>query len=316
MFLSVKTISIALSSLFLLGFASCSEKYISTSGNTWGTSYHITYQGERVLSDSVIEVFRHIDNELSMFNPNSTVSRINRKETVRVSGDFRRIFDLAKAVSVASEGRYDPTVAPLTDLWGFGRTRTARTPDSSEVAALLPLVGIEACSIDDDGSLTTKHPGTEFDFSSIAKGYGIDCVGDMFERNGVHNYMIEVGGEVLVCGVNPRGEAWRIQIDSPEVADSILHNRLQVIELGPQRQAIATSGNYRNFHTDSTGHRYGHTLSPLTGYPVQTAIISTTVKAPGCALADALATAGMLMEPQEIDSLLKPFGAEALIVVE
>ena len=141
-------------------------------------------------------------------------------------------------------------------------------------------------------------------------------MGEMFERNGVTDYMIEVGGEVLVSGRNPRGQSWRIQIDNPEVADTLLHKRLEVIELGPIREAIATSGNYRNFRTDSLGHRYGHTLSPITGYPAETAVLSVTVKAPSCALADALATASMLMNPDEIKTFLSGFGAEAIVVVE
>lgn len=316
MCLCFKTVSVALSSLFLLAFASCGEKYITTSGNTWGTSYHITYRGTPSLSDSVIDVFAHIDNELSMFNPNSTVSRINRGETTATSSDLRHVFRLSAEVSAASGGLYDPTVAPLTDLWGFGRNRPARIPDSAEVTAVLPLVGIAGCTIGEDGSLTKKHPATEFDFSSIAKGYGIDCVGLMFERSGVDDYMIEVGGEILVRGLNPRGEKWRIQIDNPEVADTLLHNRLKVVEMGPEREALATSGNYRNFRTDSLGRRYGHTLSPVTGYPAETTILSVTVKAPGCGLADALATASMLIPVNEITPFLDQFGAEAIVIVE
>lgn len=305
-----------LSSLFLAAFASCSDKYITTSGNTWGTSYHITYRGAPELADSVIKVCAHIDSELSMFNPSSTVSRINRRELTKVSPDFGAVFALARDVAAASGGRYDPTVALLVDLWGFGRYKAERTPDSAEVAEVLPRIGIAGCSISGNDSLIVKHPKTEFDFSSIAKGYGIDCIGRMFERNGVEDYLIEVGGEILARGYNPRGESWRVQIDDPVVADSVMHSRLTMVELGPKLEAIATSGNYRNYRTDSLGRRFGHTLSPLTGYPAATEALSVTVKAPSCALADALATAAMLLPIDSIPSLMKPFAAEALVVVE
>ena len=313
---NLRACSALLSSLFLIVFASCSENYVTTSGNTWGTSYHITYQGKTALQDSIIQVLKHIDTELSMFNSSSTVSRINRGELSSVTPDFKAVFDLALKVNIASGGRFDPTVAPLVDLWGFGKRDIRHTPLNAEVEEVLPSVGIADCHIDSCGTLVKKNKNTEFDFSSIAKGFGIDCVGAMLERNGVDNYMVEIGGEVLVRGYNPNGLPWHIQIDSPYQSQNMLHSRLSIIELGPEQTAVATSGNYRNYRQDEDGNRYGHTISPITGYPADTKILSVTIEAPSCALADALATACMMMDSTEISSMVSPFGARALVVVE
>ncbi len=283
---------VPLISAFCLTFASCGTNFFSTEGEIWGTFYHIVYRADRPLDDSIAAQMIFVDNEFSLFNPSSTLSRVNRGEIDSVGPHFRRAFDMARQVWQASGARYDVSVGPLSELWGFGSSGVeVDTPTDSMVAEVLRAVGMGECSVDSTGRLHKKSEATIFDFSSIAKGYGIDLVGLMFERNGVDDYMIEIGGEVLARGNSPRGQKWRIQIDAP--VDGPVHEQLRVVELGPERQALASSGNYRNFRTDSIRGRYGHTLSPLTGYPFEGEVIAATVSAPWCALADAYATACM-----------------------
>lgn len=281
-----------MSALFFIN-TSCERSFLAESGETWGTFYHIVYDSPVPLGDSITEQLAFIDNELSMFNMESTISRINRNECTRGSTAVADVFYIAKGVSEISGGVYDVTVAPLVELWGFGKSRGEKEPSPLAIDEALSKVGISRCSIADDGTIN-KPQGACFDFSSIAKGYGIDCIGQMFERNGVNNYMIEIGGEILAKGHNAKGKPWRIQIDSPD--GGMAHIALDFVELGPERSAIASSGNYRNFRTDSTGRILGHIISPLTGYPADGCIAATTVVGASCAFADALATALMAVE--------------------
>ena len=296
-------------------FASCTKKYCSTDGETWGTTYHIVYSGACALADSVRSEMESIDGELSMFNPSSTVSLVNSGSLTVVGRRFSEVFDIAKHVCSLSGGAYDPTVGPLCELWGFGLSDYSGEPSDSALADARSIVGMLECTVDSNGNIHKKSPGTRFDFSSVAKGYGIDCIGAMLERNGVENYMIEIGGEVLACGVNPQGRPWHIQIDSP--TGGIGHEALEIIALGPEKNALASSGNYRNYRSDGSGKKFGHIVSPLTGRPVSTLILSATVRAGNCALADALATACMAVgTPDSAMAILLRAGAEGLIVVD
>ncbi len=304
---------VPLISVIILTFASCRQKYFSTDGNTWGTTYHIVYSSDRNLDTCIEAELRRIDSELSMFNQSSTVSKINSGLTDSVSADFKEVFDLATFICNVSGGYYDPTIAPLTDLWGFGRKDVDTLPDESSISAALLNVGITDCSISPDNRLTKKTESTSFDFSSIAKGYGVECVGRMLETYGCKDYLVEIGGEILARGYNPKGKPWRIQIDAPVEGSG--HTRLSVIELGPERRAIATSGNYRRYRSDDEGRHIGHTLSPITGYPVVSDIISATIFTNNCATADALATACMAMgDTVAVKQMLAETGVQGIIV--
>lgn len=285
---------------------------MSAEGETWGTFYHITYKSRRPLDDSIKAVLRQVDAELSMFNPSSTVSRINSGETDLASDWVARIMESSMRTWQLSGGRFDPTVGPLTDLWGFGTSEVHAQPDSLAVAEALGAVGLGHCYVDADGAVHKKRADTRFDFSALAKGFGVDMLGDMLERNGCKDYLVEVGGEITAKGLSPRGDKWRVQIDAPIVSAD--HNRLTVVELGPNRTSLATSGNYRNFRTFSDSISVGHTINPLTGFPVQTSTLSASVISVRCVDADAMATACMTMEPDSAIVLADRAGVRALIV--
>lgn len=310
------TFTVPLISAIILTFASCGRHFSTFDGQTWGTNYHIVYLSDKNLSDSITEILQNIDNTLSMFNDSSEISRLNRNEKNETSDMFRTVFGLARTVWNVSEGMYDPTVGNLCDIWGFGKSGISTVPSDSLIAVTLLSVGMGECDIDAAGYLTKKNPETKFDFSSIAKGFGIDCIGNLFERNGVENYMIEIGGEILAKGLSPRNKPWRIQIDSPHTptGPEDLHERYTVIDLGPEKTAIASSGNYRNRRRDQSGTEWGHTLSPKNGYPVKSEVLATSIIGPSCALADALATAAMALPPDKSLDAVSGMGYEALIL--
>lgn len=292
---------------------SCSNnEWRQASGAVWGTTYHITYKAARDLSDSIIAVTEEINQSLSMFNKTSTVSRINAGKTDSVDRHFINVYKIACEVFEASAGKFDPTVAPLVDLWGFGRDgRETALPNSASVNNILKRVGLGKTSLH-GACLIKENPLTEFDFSAIAKGYGVDCVARMFHRNGCNDFMVEIGGEISLSGYSPRGKNWNIQVDAPIVGSEPGDSALTILSLTDC--AVATSGNYRNFRTGNNGS-IGHTIDPLTGFPAANYLLSATVLARECALADALATALMAMPADSASTLLDKFPDTWAIIV-
>ncbi|RXE72000.1 FAD:protein FMN transferase [Muribaculaceae bacterium Isolate-002 (NCI)] len=287
------------------------ERYTSLEGNVWHTTMHITYGSERDLSEEVTDVTKRVEESLSPFLPDSRISRINHNSDMATDGYIEQVLAESQRVNRLSGGAFDPTVAPLVNLWGFGYSDEGGEPSQEQIDSCLSLVGIADCRIE-DGMMIKKSPGTQFNFSAITKGFGIDCIAGMLRDEGVKNYMIEIGGEVALSGVNSRGEKWHIQIDSP-ASDASGHERLSVIEVTDC--CIATSGNYRNYRDTSHG-RIGHTISPSDGKPYTGNVLSATVIAPSTMTADALATALMAMDAEARMSMIEGLdNVEALLVV-
>lgn len=237
--------ALVLASLLL---PSCSSPgpYRTLQGAIWGTVYHISYRSPHDLADSVRAVFARVEMSLSPFAPASLISRINSGDSVaRADSLLRCVFAASRRVSSHSGGAFDPTLAPLVNLWGFGYRDTGIEPSQRAIDSLLATVGILGCSILPDGTISKVHPDTEFNFSAITKGYGCDLVADMLRRNGVEDYMVEIGGEIALGGLNPKGEKWHIMIDAPIECDTaVVHSRMALIEITDC--GVATSGNYRN----------------------------------------------------------------------
>jgi thiamine biosynthesis lipoprotein len=226
-----------------------------------------------------------------MFNPNSTISQINSGKSNETDSLLRTIFYIARDVSHATDGAFDITVAPLVNAWGFGFKHGA-LPDSLQVDSLRQLIGWNRISLEDN-KFVREDPRMVIDLSAVAKGFGSDCVAQMFHRHGIENFMIEIGGEVVTSGLSPKGKPWRIGVNKPQEDSTSTNNELQTI-LQMKNCAMATSGNYRNFYINN-GRKIAHTIDPKTGYPVQHSILSSTVIAPTCAVADAYATSFMVL---------------------
>ena len=266
--------------------------YQTDEGFIFGTMYKITYQSENNLKNEIETELRKVDNSLSPFNKQSVITCVNNNADLKADSMLAYVYRMARSISEETGGAYDITVAPLVNAWGFG-FKTQAFPDSSKIDSLLQIVGYRKINLTENGIFEKQDPRVMLDCSSIAKGYGVDCVARLLESKGVRNFMVEIGGEVVIKGENPKMEKWRIGINRP-VDDSLAVNQeLQTI-LEITDAGMATSGNYRNFYYKD-GKKYAHTIDPRTGYPVQHNILSSTVIADNCAKADAYATTFMVL---------------------
>ena len=271
-------------------------------GMIFGTVFHATYQSDSSLYYSIMEELNKVDASLSMFNPHSTLALINRGESSRADSLLSFVFNQAQQISKATDGCFDVTVAPLVNAWGFG-FKNGALPDSSQVDSLLRFVGWEKVELVGD-SILKADERMVLDFSAIAKGFGVDQVASLFNRLGIANYMIEIGGEIVVKGKNEKGKLWHIGVNKP-VEDSTGTNQEIQTVLALTDCAMATSGNYRNYYISPEGRKLAHTIDPHTGYPVQHSILSSTVVAPTCSMADAFATSFMVMGIERAKEVLK-----------
>ena len=275
--------------------------YQHNEGTIFGTIYHAKYLYDEDLCAEIEAALQQVDASLSMFNPQSTVSRLNRNETGQADGMLSEVLQLSYRINAATGGAFDPTVAPLVNAWGFG-FKSGQLPDSTQVDSLRALVGLSAIHLDGD-SVTKGNPLSILDFSAIAKGYGVDKAAEVLRSHGIKDFMVEIGGEVVAEGINEKGSSWRIGINKPDDDSTSTNTELQDI-VGLSEGAIATSGNYRRYYI-SQGRKIAHTINPLTGYPAQQDILSSTVKAPSCAEADGFATAFMVLGMEEARRVLQ-----------
>lgn len=297
-------------------------------GKIFGTFYHITYQCDRDLQKEIEAELMKVDGALSMFNDSSIISRINRGDSLvrpdEAGRMFLEVFNLAMTISGETNGAFDITVAPLVNAWGFG-FKNGSTPTPQAIDSICQFIGFRKVSSHPHAgnhtwtTITKSDPRTMLDCSAIAKGYGTDMAARLLRKQDVENFMVEIGGEIVVGGKNKNGEPWHIGVTKPSEDPESQNGELQAVLAMPvkavssrqkhdvrntkPKSALATSGNYRNFYYKG-GRRYAHTIDPKTGYPVQHNILSATVLAPTCAEADAYATAFMVMGLDEARKIL------------
>jgi thiamine biosynthesis lipoprotein len=294
--------------LLVLGLFACTPKNaykkVSFSGMAQGTYYAVTYFDhlERDLQAEVDSLLRAFDMSVSMWEPSSIISRINRGEEKEVPLDsvFIKTYLLARQVAEESGGAFDYTVGPLVNAWGFG-FEGRRELDSARIDSLLPLVNYELVRLEGDKVIKGKD-GIMFDFNAVAQGYSVDLVGELLASKGIDNYLVDIGGEVLAVGEKPLQGPWIIGIERPsenKYAERSLEVSLELKDL-----ALATSGNYRKFYEED-GIRYSHTIDPKTGHPVTHTLLSVSVIAGDCGTADAWATAFMVMGLAKAKSILE-----------
>ena len=268
----------------------------------FGTVMNVTYTSSEDLHDTIMTCLRTIDSSLSMFNPTSTLAQINRGETDSLDHHLMQLLPMAHAVSDATSGAFDVTVAPLVNAWGFG-FKEGRMPTDAQVDSLLQLVDYLSISVD-NGRISKSIAGSVIDLSAIAKGYGVDQVASLLTERGVRDFLVEIGGEIVSRGSNPKGESWHIGINKPTEDSTSTNNEVQEV-LEVHDRAMATSGNYRNYYVTADGRKVAHTINPRTGRPVRHSLLSSTVLAPSCAMADAFATSFMVMGMDSAKTVLK-----------
>lgn len=268
-----------------------SMPYQHDTGFIFGTVYHVTYQSDKNLQTEIEAELKKVDASLSPFNKESIITSVNKNEDVKVDDMFKEVFNLAHQISEETGGAFDITVAPLVNVWGFG-FKSGKEPTKAVLDSLRNLVGYEKVQLVDD-HVKKQNPNIMLDCSAIAKGYGSDVVARFLKKQGIQNFMVEIGGEVVTQGNSEKRVPWRIGVNKPADDSLNVNQELQTV-LNVTDMAMATSGNYRNFYYKD-GKKYAHTIDPKTGYPVQHNILSATVLAKTCATADAYATSFMVM---------------------
>jgi len=272
------------------------------SGDTMGTTYSLQlvgHAGKNALPTGSIEAtLNEIEATFSSYKPDSEISRFNASRTTdwfSVSQSVCELVERSQTLSARSDGAFDITVAPLVNAWGFGTDFDVREiPSTTKVQRLLDEVGHELLQTDCDKPAIRKSlVGLSIDLSGIAKGYAVDALAGILEQRGIDRYLVEIGGEIRARGTNASGQPWAVAIEHP-----LTPGERPPLVVHLHDGAVATSGDYRNF-VEVDGRRYSHTIDPRSGYPVAHALTAVTVVSDTAAMADALATALLVLGPDE-----------------
>ena len=266
---------------------------MTNQGPAQGSTFSISYlvpEGVDYRKD-IDSILKSMDQQMSLWVENSEISRLNRGDSVYLSNDFQEVILKSIYISELTNGDFDITIAPLIKAWGFsGGTRK----DSINVDSLMNYVGYKGLVASRPGPMLDKFAlpkGYQIDVNAIAQGYTVDIVSNFFRNANVHNYMIEIGGEVRCKGTNIDGRKWRIGIEQPQEERAAGQYQTIVVL---DTMSLATSGNYRKFWVDERGQRVVHTIDPETGQPVISNLLSVSIIANNATFADALATACMV----------------------
>ena len=278
-------------------------RFFSHEGVVWTTDYHITYEAERDLNDSIQLILNNLDMSVSPYNKASLITALNENTLNRVDAYIKRLLDASRQINGESGGTFDPTVMPLVNAWGFGY-KSGDLPTRHQLDSILQFVGMDKVALQGD-TLIKQDQRLMLDFSSIAKGLACDEIGRMLVRNGCSNWLVEIGGEVMASGVNSRGTPWQVSVDMPneEVDGEVTHE--SALTLALDSGAVATSGNYRKWSRQG-GDKISHIIDPRTGDSRTGTLLSVTVIASDCMTADAWATACMVMGDSAVHAMMQP----------
>jgi len=299
--------------------------YLRVEGKTMGTYYRVTYQDSlgRDFSRPIDSLLVKINSEINTYESNSTVTRFNNSEelVMDLGTNFKAYSDclkypkmcdvvqnkhiyanflIAKVAHERTRHAFDPTVMSLVNYWGFGYTpkKPVNQVDSMKIDSLMNYVGFEKVKmIDRNGfaALQKSSPEVKIDFGGTGQGYGIDEVGIFLETKGIKNYLVDIGGECRARGKNPDNKWWTAGINTPK-SDAAVTDFTRMVKL--ENLSVSTSGNYRNFH-EVDGKKYSHFISPITGFPGKSNLLSASVFGKDCTFPDAMATGFMLLEVDE-----------------
>jgi len=294
---------------------------LQLSGHTMGTTYSVKYRPGpdtpplAALQADVDALLAGINRTLSTYDPDSELSRFNRADTtdwVPASASLLAVVKAALEIGAQSEGAFDVTVGPLVNLWGFGPDfHPDRIPAAADIAAARARGGHDKLTLrDTPAALRKQRPDVFVDLSGIAKGYGVDRVAEQLAARGIEHYMVEIGGEIRVRGVNAQGAPWRIAVEKPLPGERSVQAVLALSDI-----ALATSGDYRNFF-EIAGRRYSHTIDPATGWPVDNGLVSVTVLADTSMRADAWATALQVLGSERGMAVAERLGLPVLFIID
>ena len=302
--------------LIFASFYSCKnevkEQVFRLQGTVFGTTYHITYQGNQSHQKSIDSLFYLVNKSTSTYIPTSDISKINKGDTtIVVDKLFAEVFKKSKRIFKETDGYFDPTVGNLVNAWGFGPKKELNDLDSTQVKNQMKLVGLGKVLLI-DGKIKKENPKIYLDFNSIGKGFGIDVIARFLEFKDVKNYLIEIGGEIRARGVSPKNKPWRVGIDNPNTDGSrTISNFVDLSNM-----SMASSGNYRKYRVSKAGEKFVHTINPKTGFAIESNLLAATVYAPlDCADVDAYATAFMAMGLEKTKLFLKKYPGIKVVLI-
>ena len=271
--------------------------YQEFGGKIFNTYYKVkirTSVADKGLSDRVADILQDVDAKMSVFREDSEISKLNKTKagvSFALSDDLSKVLKTAKKINKESNGAFDPAIAPLIDLWGFGPGHKFASPSEEKLSEVKSYSRLDKLKFSKDyKKVIKKDPRTSLNLSAIAKGYAVDRIAESLEELGFTDYVVEIGGELRLSGRrDDKGELWNIGIGVP-----LKYSKGNALVMEISDYAVATSGDYRNF-IEEDGKTFSHTISPQTGQPVKNDLASVTVFAPTCMEADAYATAIMAL---------------------
>ena len=288
---------------------SCEKKtkFYTIQGEAQGSTYSIKYisTDEKVTKNQIDSILTAFDLSLSTYRTDSKISKINLGDsTIVIDTFFEETFKASNQLYKETNGLFDPTVGVLVNAYGFGPNKTRKNLNQKQIDSLLTFVGFNKVRLNSNKTITKKHKETYFDFNAIAQGYAVDVVSDFLKSKGIENLIVEIGGEIVAKGSNIiENKNWTIGIDDPLQSNG---KRRLVTKIKMKNLGMATSGNYRKVITDSiTGEKFVHTINPKTGKPQKGKILSATVLASNCKMADGYATAFMVMDIEKSIAFIK-----------
>jgi thiamine biosynthesis lipoprotein len=286
--------------VFLLAFSHKGDELqeFKIKGYAQGTSYSITYYAkeEWVKKESVDSILNVIDQSMSLYKPNSLLTKFNESTAgIAVDFHFMKVYKRANSIFRDTEGKFDVTVAPLVQAWGFGPKKMEKFPDDATIKQLLKCVGMDklVCSY---LMLKKKNACVQVDFNGIAQGYSVDVIAEYLELHKVNRYMVEVGGELRINGTKPDKQLFKVGIEGPTNKTLSDQNIKHILQF--KKGAITTSGNYQKYVMNGN-QRISHLIDPKTGYPLKNEMISVTVFAKDAITADGYDNALMAMSVKE-----------------
>lgn len=268
-------------------------------GEAQGTTYGITYIAQKPIEKTAVDsILRVIDLSMSTYIDNSLITKINKGEHLPIDPHFEKVLSASMDIYSESEGVFDPSIGQLINAWGFGKKENHIPPTQKQIDSLLALTGMDKVHVatTPEGTFVEKdNPNIQLNFNAIAQGYTSDVIAGYFLSKQITNFIVEVGGEIVIHGRNTlKGKSWTIGIDNPLQKPDEDREIVATVELTDC--GLATSGNYRKLWTDSlTGQKYVHTINPKTGRPQPSNLLSATVIAPSAMLADGYATTLMAL---------------------
>lgn len=289
----MKKLIFSLTALFLAACSVRPDSYFVSDGFIQGTTYHIIYKYKTSLSRQIDKQLHRFDTSLSAYMAESTISRVNNNQITETDDTlFLNCVRRAFQISELTGGAMDITVSPIVNAWGFGFGNKERVSQQL-IDSLKQFCGYQKIRIDGN-RIIKSDPRIQLNANCLAQGQSVDFIAEMFERMGINDYMVEIGGEVRAKGINAKGKTWRIGVDKPiDDTTATLNREFQEI-VALENKSLSTSGNYHKFFIEN-GVKYSHTISPFTGYPVQSNLLSASIAGPDCITTDALATACMVL---------------------